>query len=98
MNDLKLEILDFIKRRFKNDSNWLNGNCYYFGIILCNRFPCAKLYYDVILGHFLVQIDNHYYDWSGEIFIQDFDNLILWEKFEEYDNILYNRIIRDCIL
>ena len=27
MDDIHFKILDFIKRRFKTDCNWLNGKC-----------------------------------------------------------------------
>lgn len=33
------KIEEFINRRFPNDCNWLSGNCYYFAIILKDRFP-----------------------------------------------------------
>lgn len=65
MND---EVLSFIHKRFYNDCNWLNGNCYYFSIILSSRFPNGKIYYDVINGHFLFKYNNCYYDWSGKVF------------------------------
>ena len=32
------EVIEFIKRRFPTDSNWLSGNCYYFAKILQERF------------------------------------------------------------
>ena len=32
------EIIEFINRRFKLDCNWTNGNCYYFALILADRF------------------------------------------------------------
>ena len=33
------QILAFIKRRFSQDCNWIDGNCYYFATILKTRFP-----------------------------------------------------------
>lgn len=65
------EILEFITRRFpqakNSDSNWLNGNCYYFSLILKDRFSSHKpeIYYDVINGHFLTLIKDTLYDASG---------------------------------
>lgn len=41
-------VKEFIDRRFKADCNWLNGNCYYFALILSDRFPGGTVYYDVI--------------------------------------------------
>ncbi len=46
-------IIKFIKRRFPNDSNWLNGNCFYFAVILKNRFPKGVIFYDVVIDHFV---------------------------------------------
>ncbi len=62
-------VLDFIKRRFSNteNANWLNGNCYYFAIILRERFD-GEIYYDVINGHFLTLIKDKLYDYSGVVY------------------------------
>lgn len=90
------EILEFIKRRFPNDSNWRNGNCYYFAQILKTRFPHGIIFYDVINGHFIFQYNSKYYDWSGEI--KSINFLVEWDKFDEYDSFQKQRIIRDCVM
>ncbi len=90
-------IIDFIKRRFPTDCNWLNGNCYYFAQILLARFPCGKIYYDVIDGHFLFCLNNHFYDWTGERQV-NIDNLIDWSTYQQEDPKHYARIVRDVIL
>lgn len=90
------EILEFIKRRFPVDCNWITGNCYYFAIILLSRFPEGTVYYDVINGHFIFKCDDHYYDWTG--IIEPDGYLVEWNKFDEYDSLLKQRIIRDCLL
>ena len=94
MND---NILEFIHRRFKNDCNWLDGNCYYFAVILKDRFPDGKIFYDVVLGHFVFAYDGHMYDWNGLVNL-DKRYLIEWDKFDEYDSLQKQVIIRDCIL
>ena len=91
------DILDFIYRRFTNDCNWLNGNCYYFALILKNRFN-GTIFYDVIDGHFATQIDGLKYDWNGIVKEEGNHIYIEWDKFEEYDRLQKQRIIRDCIL
>lgn len=93
MND---EVLEFIQRRFKADCGWTTGNCYYFAIILKDRFPKGKIFYDVIYGHFIFQYKNKYYDWTG--IIKPLGYLVKWDKFDEYDSLLEKRIIRDCIM
>lgn len=90
------EVLEFISRRFKADCNWLNGNCYYFALILNNRFPGGTIYYDVIYGHFIYQYKGKYYDWSGEINSNGY--LVDWSKFDEYDSLQKKHIIEGCLM
>lgn len=89
------EILEFIKRRFPVDCNWITGNCYWFSVILHHKYPSSIIYYDVINGHFMTLIDGKYYDWTG--IIEPDGYLVEWDKFDEYDSLLKQRIIRDCI-
>ena len=91
------EILEFIHRRFPSDSNWINGNCYYFAIILKDRFPEGRIYYDVVYGHFIVKISDYYYDWTGILENLDEKYLVPWDEFENYDSLQYERVIRDCL-
>ena len=69
MQELNEDIIDFINRRFpntdKSNSNWLKGNCYYFALILKDRFINSEIYYDVIHGHFVTLIGDCLYDASG---------------------------------
>ena len=90
------EIYEFIQRRFQSDCNWLAGNCYYFSLILKDRFPDGIIYYDVIDGHFIFKYQESYYDWSGEIHPDGY--LVEWDKFEQYDSLQKQVIIRDCIM
>ncbi len=90
------KVLDFIKRRFPVDCNWITGNCYYFSQILLSRFPEGVVYYDVIYGHFIFKYEDRYYDWTGEIDSKGY--LVEWDKFDEYDSLQKQVIIRDCIL
>lgn len=99
------EVIEFIKRRFPTDSNWLSGNCYYFAKILQERFG-GELYYDLVDGHFLLMLNGRYYDWSGlrrrERCMDDFSrpvsNVVKWEGYEKIDPLHYNRIVRDVIM
>jgi len=94
MND---EVLEFIERRWRaNDSNWLNGNCYWFAWILKSRFPKLEIFYLPVTGHFVAGDTEKktYYDWSGKVEIKEsFYSLNL--LFQE-DPLLYNRLMRDC--
>lgn len=59
------EIEEFIKRRFDVDCHWTEGNCYYFAMILCWRFPHLKKVYFPIEGHWAVEDGEAYYDFNG---------------------------------
>lgn len=89
-------VINFIKKRFNKNCHWLDGNCYYFALILKDRFPEGKIYYDVINGHFIFQRKECFYDWTGIIYPDGY--LVGWDEFDEYDSLLKQRIIRDCIL
>lgn len=92
------EVLDFIHRRFPKDSDWFTGNCYYFALILKDRFPEGSIFYDVIDGHFVTKIDDINYDWSGVVSNNGYHYYVEWDKFNTYDSLQKERIIRDCIL
>ena len=97
MSDRKLhdELLHFVRRRFQTDCHWLDGNCYYFAVILKDRFPGGKIFYDVINGHFVFWLDGAYYDWAGEINPDGY--LVEWERFMEYDELVCQRVMEGCV-
>lgn len=77
---------------------FLHGDCYYFAIVLKERFPSAIIKYLIIDNHFITEIDDRLYDIRGDITdIVDINQLIAWSDMESYDELLYKRIIRDCI-
>lgn len=91
------EVLEFIKRRFNNNyCKWTDGNCYYFAVILKDRFPDGKIYYNTLQGHFVFHHNGIYYDWNG--IFDDTQHNIAWDTFEEYDSMVKTRIIRDCLM
>lgn len=90
------EVLEFIQRRFAKDCDWISGNCYYFSLILKDRFPEGAIYYDAIDGHFVYRHDDKYYDWTGTI--QPSGYLVEWDKFAEYDHMQKERIVKDCLM
>lgn len=90
------EVLGFIQHRFTKDCDWVSGNCYYFALILKDRFPGGIVYYDVIDGHFVYLYKGKYYDWTG--IVEPEGCLVEWDKFAEYDHIQKNRIVEDCLM
>lgn len=91
------EVIEFIKRRFPYDNNWLDGNCYYFALILHKRFLHSKIIYNPIDGHFVVQYKNTLYDWHGVYVPSNYGSLIDWENYDKIDIDHYERIVRDVI-
>ena len=89
------EVLDFIKRRWKKDANWLDGNCYWFAKILCERFPFGKIYYLPIQGHFVAKIKDNFYDATGIVSLKE--QAYSFEEIKETDPLHYQRLIRDCV-
>lgn len=87
-------IIEFINRRFSKDCNWLNGNCFWFALILKERFPFLKIYYLPIDGHFVVGDGNKYYDWSGEIDLEEKPYEL--NEIKETDILWYEKLMRDC--
>ncbi len=90
------QILDFIKRRWKKDSDWCNGNCWWFATILLDRFRGFGLerYYLPIEGHFVVGDGKTFYDWTGVY--EPEENPIAWTELRKMDPVWARRIVRDC--
>lgn len=100
--ELEKEVADFCSRF--NDCDWTSGNCYYFAVILKDRFN-GEIYYDVIRGHFVCKIlDKFFFDYNG-LYQVDYNHknqdkgtkLIKWDDFHIYDYEQKWRIQRDCI-
>ena len=92
-----LEITDFIKRRFPVDCNWMNGNCYYFAVILKARFPEGRLVYDSVVGHFMLRIKDTFYDYTGIAATEPRPEFFDWEELQKTDPLFSQHITRDVI-
>ena len=96
---MKNIVLEFIKK-FKFTSIkeleyvFTNGNCYYFAIILKERFN-GDIYYLPIENHFICKIDKDYYDITGIAKMNE--HPYKWSELENIDSSLYKRIVRDCV-
>lgn len=71
MNKTSDEVISFINK-FKsyNKSNvlektFLEGYCYYFALILKERFKEGKILYDKVENHFMFKYKNKLYDITG---------------------------------
>ena len=94
---MKENILEFIHRRFPEDTGtWTNGNCYWLAFILKEAFNC-NIYYLPIGGHFVAKDDeDNYYDYTGIVYPEK--PIIEFAKLKEEDIEWYNRLIRDCVM
>jgi len=91
-------IEDFIKKfKFKYGKEleevFTTGNCYYFALILKDRFA-GDICYLPVENHFICKIANSYYDITGQI--EPKEHPVKWTDFKE-DMTWRRRIIRDCI-
>ena len=94
------KVLEFIERRFGqyvNDkqSHWQTGNCYYFAVILKERFSSGKIMYDPVDNHFLFRYRGKIYDSKG--LDTEKRDLIAWDNYKDFDYLDYNRIVKYCL-
>lgn len=87
------EVLDFIKGFEPARDLFLYGYCYWFAMILSQRFK-GKIWYMPVENHFVCAIKGRYYDAGGEV-IPKRTKMCLWDCYP--DEIEKARIIRDCI-
>ena len=91
----KYRVKEFINRRFPKDSNWMNGNCFYFALILSKRFH-GEIWYDQIDGHFLSKIAGYFYDYEG-VPKEETKGMISLNDIRLQDKLFYDRLMRDCV-
>lgn len=102
LDDFDKEVIEFIHKRFPDDCNWKNGNCYFFALILVGRFRNLKIYHEPVIGHFMAGDGERFYDFSGRINPDTFyTQPELFEKvtfFKESSDDSYNRALyKSCI-
>lgn len=94
------EVVEFIRRRFKNKDRWMDGNCYFFAVILKERFKHLHIVYCPVPGHFMAHNlqTNTFYDFLGQHSITEAQPYYNWETLKTEEPSLYNRIRHDCCL
>lgn len=75
---------------------FLNGMCYYFALILKERFG-GEICYSPVDNHFFSRIGNRLYDASGDV-TDIYTVFIPWDEYINIDPIHADRIIKSCIL
>ena len=90
----KEEVLKFIKEFEKVSKFFLDGKCYWFAVILKERFS-GRMMYHPILNHWSVKIGElGLFDASGEV---DPDRYEPWPCAFIEDTLHYNRLVKQFI-
>lgn len=71
------------------------GNCYYFAVILKERFQTGEIYYLPIENHFVWKYDGILFDIKGEHSTNE--RAYSWEEYKKIEPLGAKRIERDCI-
>lgn len=95
------DILDFISHFSNSEELFTCGQCYYFMKILQIRFRdqyiCVQ-YYNPILNHFALCIDNSLYDATGLIEPDPTSSWLPWHDYIRIEPLGADRVYRDCVL
>ena len=83
---MNTSVVDFIKRRFPltSTSNWINKNCFYFAMILKERFN-GIIIYETYSNRFMVMINGYLYDANGVCYKLSKRELDLFSRNTEID-------------
>lgn len=90
---MRKDVLYFIKKFESAQKLFMEGRCYWFAFILKERFD-GKLMYHQIRNHWACLIDDTLYDVTGQI---DSEGFYPWPDVVTNDDLLYNRLIVQCI-
>ena len=71
------------------------GNCYYFAVILKERFKVGDIFYLPIESHFVWKYDGVLFDIKGEHGTSE--RAYSWEEYKKMEPLGAKRIERDCI-
>jgi hypothetical protein len=103
MNDVEQFISRFTFKGAKSEviDTFTNGCCYWFAEILYLRFfafysNCA-IVYDPLLNHWACAIGDRIYDITGDLTKNLKYSWVDWEEHAKEDNLVTNRLYRDCI-
>lgn len=96
---MKLLVLDFIEKfKFIHakelEESFSCGNCYYFAVILKERFG-GEICYIPVNNHFVCQIEHNYYDIKGKVTTKE--KVYTWDKYKIYEPLDSHHVIRDCL-
>lgn len=87
------DVLKFIDAFSDMKEHYLSGKCYWFAVILRERFG-GRIFYNQIDNHWACLIGGHLFDASGEIDQTGFEQ---WPGIIKDDTPYYNRLLSQCI-
>lgn len=90
---MEQEVLAFIDEFKSATKLFMEGKCYWFAVILKERFS-GQLYYDPIWNHWACLINDKLYDVTGIIQEGMFSP---WPGVFIDDTTYYNRLVNQCI-
>jgi len=92
-------VLAFIHQFHGAETVFLYGMCYWFSYILQGRFG-GTMMYEQVENHFVQEIGGRLYDASGDVteLYGQSKTLMRWDEMKDYDEALYHRLVKYCIL
>lgn len=96
-------ICQFLQENDEVQTGFLYGNCYWFAKILEQRFSLehkyhCNLYYNQILNHFSLAIEDELFDASGLIGPIYQSGWVPWWHYKIVEPNDSYRVVRDCVL
>lgn len=91
---MQSEILKFVRGFDIVADFFLTGYCYWFSVILKERFD-GEIMYDEVINHFVCKIGEDVYDASG--CVTGKYNLVPWDGYEDIDYLNHERIVLECV-
>jgi len=83
-----LNLIQIIRESFSNaEKVYTSGSCVQFALILNTIYPSGTIYYNI--DHACFKLDDHYYDITGEISVDD-----TYIKLLEYGIPHINKILK----
>lgn len=95
-------INNFFHHTISDRQMFLHGNCYWFAVILKERFKdyLPTIWYDTIDNHFYTEIKGILYDALGAYIPFtpiNYDSFYIWEDYKKFDPTHAKRIETQCI-
>ena len=90
------EFIEKFKFKYKKELEYVfsYGNCYYFALILKDRFH-GEIYYLPIKNHFICKIEKEYYDINGKASMNE--QPLKWDVIKKTKLKMKEQVARDCL-